>query len=544
LLIPSQILGLYSNTQLEHNAQFVAHFLSEQESVGKSELHELLTNYLRVRSALLAAEKKINAIRDDVETHKDALWTMKDEKEEEEGECQDEKTVTAVVEYKVAEYESRVGSRLAASFKEMKEHLIENFSLHSYKSEVCRLKIEDFVFKVIEVSDADDLKKAVNVLFHFQRKLISDAAFFDDLRQWLGQLTGAILRRATLADHLYLLNHVMRCPAGVGEWAAHFIQPQPPGLEGDGDDDHSFNNPYMDNLLTMLSTLLLKVEGREELLKELKVTHSPMKGTSFEDRKDCIFTVLDSEGEEDDEPWTSWSLLRENDLVAILTQIPLDDMFRYILRVEKRDGKDDYDPSRSSEHSFLRLFAFSTRFVYLLREGLSTFNTPRFRQFAKRLGQMIMHTVEYVSDHWAAFKMAKNSLDPALHRRIQVEYDNFFLRATRCIFSSQKLGTWQYLAAIPYSTISLDMLWRIFYVLHLDYRDEHHGDFGENITASKGFFSLHDSTIYHGSSINDIGISFFRLAVRVRRPRSAAPVRGETLLGPRHRELLSALSLC
>ena len=88
-------------------------------------------------------------------------------------------------------------------------------------------------------------------------------------------------------------------------------------------------------------------------------------------------------------------------------QIPLDDMFRYILRVERRDGRDHYDPRRSSENSFLRLFAFSTTFVYLLREGLATFNTPRFRQFAKRLGQMIMHTVEYVSDHWAAFKMSK-----------------------------------------------------------------------------------------------------------------------------------------
>ena len=29
---------------------------------------------------------------------------------------------------------------------------------------------------------------------------------------------------------------------------------------------------------------------------------------------------------------------------------------------------------------------------------------------------------------------------------------------------------------------TLNMLWRIFYVLHLDYRDEHHSDFGADIT--------------------------------------------------------------
>ena len=304
-----------------------------------------------------------------------------------------------------------------------------------------------------------------------------------------------MLCRATLSDHLFLLNHVMRCPAGVGEWAAKFIQPQALSLDmNDEGHGHIFNNPYIDNLLTLLSTMLLKVKGREELLKELRVTRPPPPLPACkedpDDPQDAIFTVLDSEGEEDVEPWTSWSLLRENDLVQLLTQIPLDDMFRYILRVERRDGRDHYDPRRSSENSFLRLFAFSTTFVYLLKEGLATFNTPRYRQFAKRLGQLIMHTVEYVSDHWAAFKMSKESLaapgediDPALRKRIQVEYDNFFLRATKCIFSSQKLGAWQYLAAIPYSTISMDMLWRIFYVLHLDYAEEHHGDFGAGVSS-------------------------------------------------------------
>ena len=78
--------------------------------------------------------------------------------------------------------------------------------------------------------------------------------------------------------------------------------------------------------------------------------------------------------------------------------------------------------------------------------------------------------------------LTERDIDPALRQRIQVEYDNFFLRATRCIFSSQKLGAWQYLAAIPYSTISMEMLWRIFYVLHLDYAEEHHSDFGADVS--------------------------------------------------------------
>ena len=171
---------------------------------------------------------------------------------------------------------------------------------------------------------------------------------------------------------------------------------------------------------------------------------------------------------------------------------------RYVLRIEERDGKDCYDVSKSTEHSMLKLFAFSTQFVYLLREGLKTFNTPKYRQFAKRLGRLIRHTVHFVSDHWENFKTAasrpgegeqgspqgrpQRQRPSPMHQRLQLEYDCFFLRATKCIFSSLKLGIWQYLADIPYATISADMLWRIFYVLHLDYHEESHSDFGSEIS--------------------------------------------------------------
>jgi hypothetical protein len=62
--------------------------------------------------------------------------------------------------------------------------------------------------------------------------------------------------------------------------------------------------------------------------------------------------------------------------------------------------------------------------------------------------------------------------DPAMLKRLQTEYDAFFVRATRCIFSSQRLGAWQFLAVVPYNTVSMSTLWRIFYSLHEEYQEE------------------------------------------------------------------------
>jgi len=50
------------------------------------------------------------------------------------------------------------------------------------------------------------------------------------------------------------------------------------------------------------------------------------------------------------------------------------------------------------------MFAFSTVFVRLLRQGLRTYDSPRYRQFAKRLGRLVRHAVQYASDLWESFR--------------------------------------------------------------------------------------------------------------------------------------------
>ena len=142
-------------------------------------------------------------------------------------------------------------------------------------------------------------------------------------------------------------------------------------------------------------------------------------------------------------------------------------IFRYLLKIERIDGKDVYDSSSFTEASFMKLLAYSTKLVSILKEGLSNFSTPSYRQFSKKAGHIVTITLQYVTDHFNAYK--KSLSDPPgkhpLGRRIQVEYDEFHMRSLICIFSSRNSGVWQYLVKIPYDSISPHMLWRILYVL-------------------------------------------------------------------------------
>lgn len=119
-----------------------------------------------------------------------------------------------------------------------------------------------------------------------------------------------------------------------------------------------------------------------------------------------------------------------------------------------------------SEYHILKFYAFSTTLIKILHRGLQHYNQPRYNQFSKRLSRLIRHIVQYATDQWELFQTNQTLEDTAMMKRLQVEYDAFFLRATHYLYLSQKLGAWQFLAIVPYNHVSLKTLWKIYYLLH------------------------------------------------------------------------------
>ena len=91
-----------------------------------------------------------------------------------------------------------------------------------------------------------------------------------DLKKWLGKMIAVVLGEATLYDHLFIMNHIMRCPAGVGSWAASFIQPPVPFTDLE---ETSFDNPFLNQLITIMATILLPVKDRRVFVQEFRMRH-------------------------------------------------------------------------------------------------------------------------------------------------------------------------------------------------------------------------------------------------------------------------------
>ncbi|XP_011351380.2 ectopic P granules protein 5 homolog isoform X3 [Ooceraea biroi] len=486
-----QLTSLYQNQELALVDTFVTEFTETQLRCAplrqQHRLHELLMSYLRVRNHLIANSYELERLKKNCRETQKQLWCLEKTSVTESGECQDGNPVSATHEYSIAHFNQQTLVTLSRTLSAIKETLHDSQALYCYEAESLRLQIEHYVQRVTRsfnefanlsqnapanllpeqppsqtAPQLIELRMCITVLFNFQRRILKDGKFVTDTREWLCRLIAVLLRVATWQDHLFLLSHILRCPGGMMNWAKPFVQvPVPPKISGLC--SSPFNDPYLDHMVVILAVILLPIKDRDKFLEQVQV--SLQDNTSFPG--DTVWVMLDEEGEEDEDIANLGANIFESDLIYLLHQIPLDRLFQQVLFIQCQNDKYQQEENAITDHHMLRLFAFYTMLLRLLRKGLKTYDSPRYRQLAKRLSALIRDIVQYASDQWEAFDRNQVT-DESMLLKLQIEYDCFFLRAILCIFSSRRLGAWQYLAAIPYHIVSSATLWRIFYILHTD----------------------------------------------------------------------------
>ncbi|XP_061116249.1 ectopic P granules protein 5 homolog isoform X2 [Conger conger] len=306
-------------------------------------------------------------------------------------------------------------------------------------------------------SSLQPLKESISVLFSFTRRVLDDAQFQSDVHLWLQRLVSVLHRVGSSGDHLYLLSHLLHCPAGVGKWAAPFLQIK------------VLDNPSgVFHFMQALAILMSPVRNRADFLCHMKPCEPKSSSTGQSGPGSGNWTLVDEGGEEDEDPETSWLLLSEDDLIILFSQFPFDELFKHLLGMT---SKGIYQPQATTSQKMMKIFAFASSLVELLAVGLQTYNRARYRQFVKRIGHMIRMTLCYVSDHWAQYvsltgvSRATVKEQSFSMEKLQVEFDQLFLRAVLHVLGAKRLGIWLFMSEMPYGTLSSAMLWKIFYIM-------------------------------------------------------------------------------
>ncbi|XP_073485440.1 ectopic P granules protein 5 homolog [Aquarana catesbeiana] len=454
-------------------------FTEEFERIAhqdRHEFHELLMNYGRCRKQLLLADSKLQIMISDWKNIKSKVWDFKEEHMTVQGLCEDQAKVVGYHHYQTAEVNTSALADLKRLFELKSDHLYQTFALHSYTSVLSRLQVESYIYGMVnnspflrsvavyhpdyapqklEGSHADLilLKECISVLFSFTRRLIEDTQFQNDILLWLQKLVSVLLKVGCLGDHLFLLNHVLRCPAGINKWAVPFIQVR------------VLHNPAgVFHFMQQLAVLMCPVRNRTDFLCHMKPNER--KGSSS-GKESGNWTLVDEGGEEDEDPETSWMLLSEEDLICLLGQFPFHELFKNILGFNSRG---EYCPEKTTPQEMMKIFAFANSLVELLALGLETFNRARYRQFVKRIGRILRMTLCYISDHWALYLRSNCDKEQTSELyslgKLQAVYDELFLTTVLHVLKAKRLGIWLFMSEMPYGTLSNSMLWKLFYLMH------------------------------------------------------------------------------
>ncbi|PNJ80670.1 EPG5 isoform 3 [Pongo abelii] len=396
----------------------VESYLEEFDSMAhqdRHEFYELLLNYSRCRKQLLLAEAELLTLTSDCQNAKSRLWQFKEEQMSVQGICADQVKVSSYHRYQRVEMNENALVELKKLFDAKSEHLHQTLALHSYTSVLSRLQVESYIYALLSSSAV-----LRSLAIHQQGRGVrvnEDTQFHDDILLWLQKLI-----------------KVLHNPSGV----FHFMQ--------------------------SLALLMSPVKNRAEFMCHMKPSErkpsssGPGSGT---------WTLVDEGGEEDEDPETSWILLNEDDLVTLLAQFPFHELFQHLLGFK---AKGDYLPETTRPQEMMKIFAFANSLVELLAVGLETFNRARYRQFVKRIGYMIRMTLGYVSDHWAQYVSHNQgsglAQQPYSMEKLQVEFDELFLRAVLHVLKAKRLGIWLFMSEMPFGTLSVQMLWKLFYLMH------------------------------------------------------------------------------
>lgn len=428
--------------------------------------------------------------------------------------CRDRTTVTKKHEYEIAKIDTKILEQLETNQSDIRSILLKNVIFKTQECETHLLEISFYInfllnsceeyrtltsdspvrifdpsqMNFITEANNENLRDCLSVLLIFERRPKFDEIFSQYVRQCIECILPFLLRVASYADHLFILNHLLRCPPGISNWAAKYIQFQPlVQISKTNTNDELLTIPttnsqkpsvkiatLLDHFLTMLSTLMFPIRDREAYLKHIEIKQDSV---NEEDYDPWIFVSEDAL--EDDVDAVNKKYLNENDFVQFLAQFPFTAVFHTLLLGDHSLITDEHILTnylqQVNSQTMLTVIAFASKLINIFGIGFTTFKLARYREFVKRLGRMVRTVVSLISDFWLLYcQFNQDSMNHVIFEgehqfpmfRLQLEIDNIIIRSTKWILSSHKLGAWQFLADMPFQTVTLDALWKLFWLIH------------------------------------------------------------------------------
>lgn len=204
--------------------------------------------------------KQLSQLRSVADEERNRSWLLRSETIIKKSRCKDGRPVEAKHTFTEAIFQDKSLKSLEMSLTSLQETIINDYCYHHFMVQISRKEIEYEINKISLKENIDGrinhIKQLLSSLFAFVRKTeMDDDSSSESIKQWISRLIAAIIPLASRGDRLFILNHVLRCPGGISEWAAGFVQCPSPLQARDNAEAIKILNHGMNMISTILSPI-------------------------------------------------------------------------------------------------------------------------------------------------------------------------------------------------------------------------------------------------------------------------------------------------
>lgn len=235
-------------------------FVQECRAVQETEFYAELANYRKWKHLLEKTKYEISQLTDGVDEAQEKVWQLISKTVKQNGKCNDGRRVEGKHIFNEAVMSSDELKKIDSKFLVLQEKIASEYCQQTFMTHYTERHIEIMLNAVLELEHSDSrkaqLKRFISSLFAFVRLDDVNADFLQTCTSWLSKLISVLLECADFEDHLFIVNHVLRCPGGIADWAAGYIQCNNPV------DANDFAQAvvYLNQSLAILNTILTHVK--------------------------------------------------------------------------------------------------------------------------------------------------------------------------------------------------------------------------------------------------------------------------------------------
>ncbi|XP_016985100.2 ectopic P granules protein 5 homolog [Drosophila rhopaloa] len=506
-LNPEELRQIYDCPDLELAKQFELEFLMNSllESSESDPLYAALLEYYELQGKITSNLHDVEKMRKACTESQKQVWVRQPVTRTFSGTCGDGNVVQESITYDLIKVDPIKLELAQSTLTGLYDLVCHTYTSNLITAKITKVKVDQIINDMLAYPNADgqsaitlnysqsgqalecvaQLRRAISILFSFVRRPSPNSNFDKDLKEWLRKLIALQLLLATREDHWFLLFNILRCPNGVGSWAAQFLQLPGTRTLSHGSQQNELpldlHSPELNHCMSVLQILLMPVKKRNEYLKSQTQATRELSGTTGATDR---WIVVDSDGEDSHTPAGECIGLKESDLIALLNQLPFEKIFTSAMRIEKFLNDYILEPDMITPQKMLAVVVFFSQLVKTMGEGLLTYNNERYKQLAKRLGRLVRHTLQYVFDYHELFINNNLAKSADMYERIQVELQALLIRSCGYIYRTRNLGTWQYFSTLPFGTLDAEVVWHLFYYLNVGFPTDLTNDLVSNAEAA------------------------------------------------------------